>query len=44
MSDERSEEFAAAPAARAAGPMRVAGAQEAPWDAPPARVSSGRAK
>ena len=37
---ERSE-FALAPAARAAGPMRVAGAQKAPWDTPPARDSCG---
>ena len=35
--DERSEEFAAAPAARAAESMRVACAQKPPWDAPPPR-------
>ena len=35
------QEFALAPAARAAGPMRVARAEEAPWDAPPSRDSCG---
>ena len=39
--DERSEEFARAPAARAAESMRVARAQEPPWDAPPGRGSCG---
>jgi len=39
--DERSEEFAAAPAARAARPMRVAGAEKAPRDIPPVRDSCG---
>ena len=42
--DERSEEFALAPAARAAGPMRVARAEQAPWDTPPARDSCGTVK
>lgn len=40
---ERSE-FAHAPAARAAEPMRVARAEEAPWDALPARDSCGTMK
>ena len=39
--DERREEFALAPAARAVGPMRVARAQQSPWDTPPARDSCG---
>ncbi len=38
--DEQCEEFALAPAARGAGPMRVAGAQEPPWDTPPFRDSA----
>ena len=42
--DERSEEFALAPAARAAEPMRVARAEEPPWDIPPARDSCGTMK
>ncbi len=42
--DERSEEFALAPAARAVEPMRVARAQEPPWDIPPARDSCGTMK
>ena len=42
--DERSEEFARAPAARAAGPMRVARAQKPPWDVPPGRDSCGTMK
>ena len=41
MSDEQREEFALAPAARAVGPMRVARAEESPWDTPPARDSCG---
>ncbi len=41
MFDERCEEFALAPAARAVEPMRVAGAQGPPWDTPPARDSCG---
>ena len=39
LSDERSEEFAAAPMARAAEPMRVARAQSELRDAPPVRDS-----
>ena len=35
--DERSEEFALAPAARGAEPLRVARAQRPPWDTPPVR-------
>jgi len=42
--DERSEEFAAAPAVRAARSMRVAGAEKALWDAPPGRGASGTMK
>ncbi len=42
--DERSEELARSPAARAAGPMRVARAQGEPRDATPARDSGGTAK
>ncbi len=37
-------EFALAPAARAAESMRVARAQEPPWDAPPGRGSYGTMK
>ncbi len=39
--DERSEELARSPAARAAKPLRVARAQSEPRDAPPARGSRG---
>ena len=42
--DEHCEEFALAPAARAVEPMRVAGAQEPPWDIPPTRDSGGTMK
>ena len=35
------EEFELAPAVRAAEPMRVAGAEEPPWDTPPIRDSCG---
>ena len=38
------EEFALAPAARAVEPMRVAGAEEPPWDTPPTRDSCGTMK
>ncbi len=41
VSDERCEESALAPAARAVEPMRVARAQQAPWDTPLARDSCG---
>ena len=44
MFDEQCEEFALDPAARAVGPMRVAGAQEPPWGTPPTRESCGRVK
>ena len=44
MFDEQREEFALAPAARAVGPMRVAGAEEPPWDTPPARDLCGTVK
>ncbi|HYN41396.1 MAG TPA: hypothetical protein VE129_06445 [Thermoanaerobaculia bacterium] len=44
MFDEQCEEFALAPAARAVGPMRVARAEELPWDIPPARDSCGTVK
>ena len=42
--DDRREEFASAPAARAAGTMRVARAQGSPWDAPNGRELLGTAK
>jgi hypothetical protein len=42
--DEQLEEFALAPAARGAESMRVAGAQEPPWDTRPARDLCGTVK
>jgi hypothetical protein len=44
VSDEQREEFALDPAARAVEPMRVARAQQSPWDTPPVRDSCGTVK
>ena len=44
MFDEQCEESALARAARAVGPMRVARAQQSPWDTTPSRDSCGTAQ